>query len=286
MTGSLRGGLVDMIPQWLDGAPVQCSSCGHDLDMWTELLRYANHPLARWELVAQTTTFATGLSELLRNAGFFLLDLRKFGIADDATIYDVTITPQYSGDEVIGIVGHTQHHLPFPNERTELSLMLAPATLDPSSVQLNVRVSWSLDASLPRRRLIEAFTHLGSLRHAEAVLAANVAVEVALGQLMSRELPTVLSLSARATRDFLRDASFSTLLSVVLPLWCQAVGVQHLPASVTEGLNDLRKLRNAVAHGNERPGANENNATKALAAAAATLIYFESLDSRSIRART
>lgn len=275
--GVVQTGIVEQIPAWVRGETVTCVNCGEPIDVWKELVVQAKgHSFFRLVLVARTTAFRFEVPPT-ETGRFFKLDLVPYGVTEGATVYNVAITPEYAGPEFVTIVEGTQQQVPYPNQRTVLYLGAWPSGINLSRVAMSVMVSWSEPGAVtfPWARVLEGFTHVAANRLAEGLLAANVAVEYTVTTLLEGQLPAYVG--AGASKDFFDNATYSQLLGVVLPMWCQLAGQPPLPTAVAGHLKHLRKVRNDIAHGNASPQLNDTTVAELLAATVVATAYFESL---------
>jgi len=95
--------------------------------------------------------------------------------------------------------------------------------------------------------IVEAAEALNANDFMGAILPSNVAVEYPLGRLCSNALANFAS--RENVDNFLSNgATYSHQLNIVLPLLARLSGLPKLPDEVRGKLNEIRKLRNNIAH--------------------------------------
>jgi hypothetical protein len=99
-----------------------------------------------------------------------------------------------------------------------------------------------------RRSLNQALVAIADGRLEEAIIPANVAVEVTLAAVLEQHFRAI-GLSNTQLTPFLRDAaSYSHQLNVLLPIVLWGTGVPPLAPHLVGILNRLRGLRNGIGH--------------------------------------
>ena len=118
----------------------------------------------------------------------------------------------------------------------------------------------------------------------EQVLVRGSATPTATGRHLSRPGATTLRelidgclqqfLGAERTKSFLQDvATAGHQWNVLLPTLVGLTGARKLPEPIVGQINRLRKLRNAVGHGNEFKPGDRNAQAQLLVAAAIAVDY-------------
>jgi hypothetical protein len=112
-----------------------------------------------------------------------------------------------------------------------------------------VAVTWIAPGSdeISIRQLVDAARAYDAGRYDSMIVPANVAVESALGAAVYDWLTPFCAKAC--VKSFLADAAtYSHQLNVLLPVACYMIGVKPLPEHIRGVLNQLRRLRNDVAH--------------------------------------
>jgi hypothetical protein len=134
-----------------------------------------------------------------------------------------------------------------------------------------VAVTWIAPGSdeISIRQLVDAARAYDVERYDSMIVPANVAVESALGTAVYDWL-TAFCGKERAERFLADAATYSHQLNVLLPVACYTIGLKPLPDHIRGVLNQLRGLRNDVAH----HGVLSSSASKDLAAEILTAAVF------------
>lgn len=117
-------------------------------------------------------------------------------------------------------------------------------------MQASTTVTWAHHDSDDdgRRSLNRALLAMADGRLEEAMVPANVAVEVTLANVLQERL-RVLGVSEKRIKPFMTDAAtYSHQLNVLLPVVLAGTGAPPLPDDLRGILNRLRDLRNSVGH--------------------------------------
>jgi AcrR family transcriptional regulator len=99
-----------------------------------------------------------------------------------------------------------------------------------------------------RRSLNRALLALADGRLDDAIVPANVAVEVTLNRVLSEHLGRV-GIGRERLRDFMSNAAtYSHQLNILLPVVLAGRGAPAMPEHIRGPLNRLRDLRNDIGH--------------------------------------
>jgi hypothetical protein len=178
------------------------------------------------------------------------LSLDEIGVPRGAEIFDVNI--MLDGTRAEGLpyvpalmVGNNIHFDPFPRP---LTLHGVPAKGTGTMIaRVGIRYVPPGDDEVPRSHLCEAARHFVGERFNGIVIPANIAVEASLGRALTEWLEGIRSV--KDVDAFLSDgATYSHQLKVMAPLAARDLRVNELPGAIRNGLDDLRKYRNDIAH--------------------------------------
>jgi len=233
------------LEKYLLSQPIVCSSCNSEIDWWSVILYVAKFPspFALFTLVGATMTI---VEVRMKRDQQFLLDLSAADITNDSRILHLHYTPRGSGLIPQEMHGNTpiRHFIPHT-----IRLYGVPSGNPTESTPVDVLVCWvpSTSAEEPWRNVVEAFEAYSIQRFEAAIIPANVAVESRLTKVFHDLL--LHFASKERIVDFLQTkATYSYQLNVLLPLVTHYVGFPNLPEHVRGHLNNLRDLRNEIAH--------------------------------------
>ena len=113
---------------------------------------------------------------------------------------------------------------------------------------------------------------------ADMILPANVAVEARTNMLVQRELENAAGKSR--VEDFLKNGcSYSHQLNVIIPLLAKHYNFPQMSDQLRGSLNQLRALRNQIAHNGQGCKIDQQTAAELLCAALFGYRYIEIMDS-------
>lgn len=267
---------------YIDGVVVDCPACGASYDLWDQLVEKLTFGVFGYRYAAIGAQVVYGTLRLTRNQPL-VLNFTKLGLPSAGTVEEVHVTPMSGGPGFLAPVFHADLR---PGQPAANQLLIYPMPVNGGSAQnlASILIVW-----LPERRepdpiqdaLLAAVRAVERRDQAAALLAANVAMELALGRTMSTWLETYGVGRERRSRFLSSDATYGAQLSVLLPVVARMVDVPPLPEHVAAGLARLRKLRNAIAHGGPAGGTvADRDVPVSLAAAAIGVTYCQALSER------
>jgi hypothetical protein len=237
--------LPDLFAAYFGAVPVECPSCGKPIDWWLAILSATRKHFmltgAFQVLGANTTIFEASL----RKETVTLIDFVSQGVPEQAIILSVNYTGQ---GELLPIQIHSNVPRYDPLNK-EVAVYGASFGKDLPDAGVAVAVTWIAPGfdEIGIRQLIDAARAYDAKRYDSLIVPANVAVESALGTAMYDWLTAFCG--KERVETFLADAAtYSHQLNVLLPVACYTIGVKPLPEHIRGVLNQLRGLRNDVAH--------------------------------------
>jgi hypothetical protein len=237
----------NVIRSWLLGAGPACPVCGQLIDVWmnTLLALTSDKGLAIASQVGARHTAIAYRLPVGTPTGF---DVRDKGVPKDATILRIRHTAGLAnGVSIVDIDGNDSARAPSFTVRV-LGVALAEGAS--TEMQATTTVTWAHhDADDDgRRSLNQALMAIADGRLEEAIIPANVPVEVTLAAVLEEHLRDIGVSNTRLT-PFLRDAAtYSHQLNVLLPIVLWGTGVPLLAPHLVGVLNRLRGLRNGIGH--------------------------------------
>lgn len=237
----------NVIRSWLLNAGPACPTCGRLINVWmnTLLALTSDKGLA---LASQVGARHTAIAYRLPVGTAVEFDVRDKGVPKDATLLRVRHTSGLAdGVSIVDIDGNDSARAPSFIVRV-LGVALAEGAS--SDMQATTTVTWAHhDADDDgRRSLNQALVAIADGRLEEAIIPANVAVEVTLAAVLEEHLRAIGVSNTRLT-PFMRDAAtYSHQLNVLLPIVLWGTGVPPLAPHLVGVLNRLRGLRNGIGH--------------------------------------
>ncbi|MGO9642224.1 MAG: hypothetical protein ACLP1Y_13090 [Candidatus Acidiferrales bacterium] len=211
------------------------------------------------------------------------LDLAAQGVPEDAKILRLIFTSQ--GGDCFAQLTHANVAIPrFVGPKVHVYGL--PHEGGAAGVKTAAMVVWirESDSADSRLYLADAFDAMASHRYWNVILPAHIGFEVAL-------MPVVGNFLARRVGndrvdDFLNNGlSLSAALNVLLPLIGQILAARPMPDEIRGKLNQLRRLRNQLAHeGLPRDSVTEGLAAEMLVASMFGIEYVRFLRARDASA--
>lgn len=230
----------------LGAAPI-CGACGTRTNVWmnTLLAMTSDSGLA---MATQVGARHTAIMYPLTVGQATAFDVRDRGVPKDATILRIKHGGALAdGVTVVDLDGTDSARAPdFVVRVLAVSLREGGS----SDVQAQTTVTWAHhDADDDgRRSLNRALLALADGRLDEAIVPANVAVELTLGAVLDEHLRAI-GISNTRLKPFLTDAAtYSHQLNVLLPMVLWGTGAPELDDHLRGILNKLRDLRNGIGH--------------------------------------
>lgn len=236
---------LESMSNYFNGIEMTCSQCGTKLDWWNLLLRHFDWEVPTY-LYSIVGGFTTSLMIDMKVNETFMLDLGSIGIPEDSKILQINYTANGKGLLPIEVHGNTplRHIIP-----KKIRLFGMPSGEPAESTPIAIQFYWvhkSNDNEL-WENLIESVESFTLKDYKSCIIPSNVAVEAMLTKIIS----SYLSLYAAKDRvnEFLNDgAAYSHQLNVLLPLIANHETFPKLPDHIRGSLNELRGLRNDLAH--------------------------------------
>jgi hypothetical protein len=183
----------------------------------------------------------------------FVLRLTDYEIPPDARIIGVSYTCQWNETPFlfpVEMLGNRPIKYTEPMERNLFPVrMPIHAEGEPKATIVHTDVTWVPNPKVDViwDLLVEAFHRFYLDQIEGAIIPANTAVEVAIGQLLTERIERVVS--ARRTEELLKNgATYGHQINVLLPLLVRLKGIPPLPERIQKHLGQLNTLRNALAH--------------------------------------
>ncbi len=229
------------------GNPPRCPKCSSPIDVWKNT-RFAMEHGGGLAIAAQVGARHTAIWYRLGVGQTATFDLRDKGVPADAMILRVVHSAGFAdGLGIVDLDTTDSARLPGPTVRV-LGVRLSEAEVP--DMQAQTTVTWALhDADDDgRRNLNRALLAVANVRLDEAIIPANIAVEVTLGRVLTDHL-RALRISEKRIEPFLSDAAtYSHQLNVVLPLALANTVAPPMNDGLRGTLNRLRGLRNDAGH--------------------------------------
>lgn len=234
--------------EYFSGIQPSCAACGGSFDWWTVVLTAIHENFLLSAAFAAVGARSTLTVVTLEEPGRVVeLRLEEHGVPPSAQILQVGYSPQGGGLFPLEIQGNIpiRHFIPS-------TLSLYPARLGPGpyrETRVAVLITWVPEApdDIAWQNLVDAFHAYVQERFRFAVIPANVAVELSLHRLLTTFFERVASKDR--VGNFLVDrAGYGDQLNVILPALLRFVPAPRLPDRIRGLLNELRKLRNDIAH--------------------------------------
>ena len=224
-----------------------CPKCASPFDWWDVMLSATLHPMPFGQQLAPVGGRLTILRITLLPNQIFTLRFADHGIPANARIILVNYTPDDSGLFPLEIHGNTPRRHGIPSE---IQLYPRPVGSGPHrDTPVNVLVAWlpEDEYNVSWQNLTSAFEAYHAGRLDEAVLPANVAVELRVNQLFS-DLLTRSARRDRVEQLLIHDAGYSRQLNVLLPAFLSFTDAPPLSDEIRGKLNRLNELRHDIAH--------------------------------------
>lgn len=238
------------ITDYLKGVFQTCPSCGQLIDWWKSSCHVLEENfmgnLAFSLVGAQTSVF----SIMLRPSERVSFRFSEHGVPAGAKILYVNYTPQGGQDALFPLECHG--NTPTRRFRSdEVVVYPMPASNTGHSVEtkVSVMVTWIPygESDEGWQNLFDAFETFAANDFDSMIVPANVAVESSLLHLMTVYLDKFVG--KKRTEDFLSNAAtYSHQLNILLPTFAKMNGLPYLPEHIVGTLNQLRGLRNKLAH--------------------------------------
>jgi hypothetical protein len=224
-----------------------CPNCGAELDWWKIILKTTRDIFPFFifgSIGAQSTVFKI---KLVPDQSI-TLKFVDHGIPPDARILYINYTPQGPSLFPVEMHGNTPQRHIIPRVVT-LYPVPSGSGLQ-KETQISVLVIWvsnTLDNE-SWQNMVDAFHAYSIDSYQSMVIPANVAVESTLKRLLMSFLDKT-DISTKRVEGFLDDgATYSHQLNVLLPALLSFTDAPLLPDHIRGLLNQLRKLRNKMAH--------------------------------------
>jgi hypothetical protein len=223
-----------------------CGKCGAGFEWWDLLHSAMEMPFFALAPIGAHQAFTVvNLSPGKSTA----IDFELLGIPKSARILDVFYTPQGGSLFPARITGNSAAR----ELRLTHKEVLFPVQLTPEAEQTETPLAVMalyVDAShddQSMHSLVQAFAMLQQGLHVDAIIPANVAVELKLGKLFHE----FFSRTSKAddVRSFLtQGATYGHQLNILLPSLATLIGAPVLPQSLSKKLHRLKNVRNEIGH--------------------------------------
>ncbi len=229
------------------GAAPMCPACGTSINVWMNTLLAVTTD-GGLTLATQVGARHTAIVYPLAVGVPTVFDLRERGVPRDATILRIAHRASLTDSgRVVDLDGTDSARAPNFIVRV---LGVSLGDLGSADMQATTTVTWAHhDADDDgRRSLNRALLAIADGRLEEAIVPANVAVEVTLAAVLDEHLRAI-GISKHRLKPFLTDAAtYSHQLNVLLPTILWGTGAPVLDPYLRGVLNRLRDLRNGIGH--------------------------------------
>lgn len=238
---------LENIRLYFSGTNLACPKCHTINDTWNTYLEAINENFMANAAYGAIGASGTIIRETLKRDQPLEITFEDHGIPSGARILQIIYA---SVGKLVAVELHG--NLSTGRRRSHDKVILWPRPLGddpPNEAILNIFITWidedrDTESILHLADACEAFSHD---RYSEAVIPANISVEVETSRLIS----DVLSRSSsreRVSQFLSNQATYSGQLNILLPFIAQTHNKQVLPDAIVGHLNRLRKLRNEIAH--------------------------------------
>jgi hypothetical protein len=245
---SFDDGGTNVVPLALWGQPPLCTTCGAAIDVWkNSVLALSAVDKGGLAMAAQVGARHTAILYRLCVGEVASFDIRDKDVPADAQLLRITHRAALADGAAIVDLDATDSA-----RRPGFLVRVLGVRLDgeATDMQAQTTVTWARhDADDEgRRSLNRALLALADGRLDDAIVPANVAVEVTLARVLSEHLGRV-GIARDRQRDFMTTAAtYSHQLNVLLPMALHERGAPGMPDHIRGILNRLRDLRNDVGH--------------------------------------
>jgi len=241
---------------------IYCNNCKQIIDLYKIYLNLISRNFLLVDALACIGANNTTFVIKIKKHEEFCLEFSKFGIPENAKIFFVSYTPQgpimpvecrFNNPTFYKSYGNKIQIYPKPifefydkhkNETPDFN----------DEVEVCVVVAWiknDID-DFSFMNLVEAFENYLLFNFEKAIIPANVAVESSLSAFIFNKLSNIVGNSR--TEDFLQSAAtYSYQLNVLLPVIANYEKFNAIPNEIRGKLNELRSLRNNIAHKGKLP---------------------------------
>jgi hypothetical protein len=237
--------LPDVFAAYFSSVPIDCPDCKKPIDWWDVILSATREHFMLTGAFHVLGAITTAFKAPLKREAVTPMDFVSQGVPEDAIILSVNYTGH---GELTPIQCHSNVPRYDPLNK-KVAVYGASYGKDRPDGGVAVAVTWVAPGSdeIGLCQLIDAARAYDAARYDSLIVPANVAVESTLGTAVYDWL-TAFCGKERAER-FLADAAvYSHQLNVLLPIACHTIGFKSLPDHIRGILNQLRCLRNDVAH--------------------------------------
>jgi hypothetical protein len=239
-----------------NNARLRCEDCGNEIDWWQSTLESIKKsdvntaeeiclPIGARRSVLETILRANQITEVV---------FADTGIPADALILSIHYNTVYKNHAPKGSLQAVEiYQNPMERRMNPLGAKFygIPSGEPPHpDAGLSIGVIWAPGRSndIAWEYLINAFRYYLDDRYDGTIISANTSVETYLGRILTEFMEEVASKDN--VRRFLQDgATYSHQLNVLLPILVRLIDAPHLIDQIRGSLNRLRKLRNALGHG-------------------------------------
>lgn len=201
-----------------------------------------------------------------------LLDFSQHGIPTNALILSINYSPVGAEGGVLfpmEVWGNVPARDPIPHEITIFAAPVGEAP--PQAGKCHIAVTWLAPSEdeVATHHFVDAVRQYSAARYNGVIVPANVAVESALTPAVAETIEVFCS--KENAGNFLKNAAtYSHQLNVLIPITAHLVNAPKLPDLIRGKLNELRRLRNEIAH----TGKPDTSVTKERAAELLTAALF------------
>jgi hypothetical protein len=265
---------LDLIAaEYFTAGTVLCKKCGTKIDPW-ETAR---------EVAGQVAVSFTGLHTLGAHRELFVfqlsagehkvIDLKAYGVPDDATVLSVNYTPNGPGCFPLEMHGNTPARRILGATLRLYGMPLGEMSKDPAPI--SVLVYWIGRTDHDTESwfyFVDAIDALAARKYRQVIIPANTAVEMAIVPLVRQALRHHLPSTCKDEAQYRQ--SYFQALNVSLPLLSKIAAVPMMPEPIFRELNSLRSLRNDMVHeGFGDKAVDESRAAQLLCASLFGLAY-------------
>jgi hypothetical protein len=244
-----------------------CPKCSTKIQLWEMMVDGVRNNFMLTGAFMAIGAITTFFGFELESGAVKKLVFKELGIPENARVLAINYTAQGRGCFPVELHGNTPYR-GLPRE----SVQVYGRPYDPGfpKTEIACAITWLLapDEDDGWSHLLDAFRAYADGDWRGAIIPANIAAEAAISKGAHDAIAVAEVANEEKIEEFLRDATYSHQLNVLLPLIAKFQRIARLPDEVRGRLNRLRNLRNKVAHTGALPSPLTKNEVAELVVAA------------------
>lgn len=237
--------LPNVFADYFSSVSINCPDCKKPIDWWDAILSATRQHFMLTGAFSVLGAITTAFEAPLKREAVTQMDFVSYGVPEDAIILSVNYTGH---GELTPIQCHSNvpRYNPLNKKVTVYGASYGKGLPDGG---VFVAVTWVAPGSdeIGLCQLIDAARAYDAARYDSLIVPANVSVESTLASAVYDWLTAFCG--KEHAEKFLADAAvYSHQLNVLLPIACCTIGLKLMPDHIRGVLNQLRRLRNDIAH--------------------------------------